>query len=304
MFPDKAPDSLTGFDWGHLTKKYVDTYEQLDRDYSHIYRMSSNRLVQLSRIGPGCSVIDIGTGTGTSALAAWQAMKSQGKLLAIEPSSMMLRRAEARRDLTGVIFRQGAAKDVAGIASSIGIAGRVDGVISNFTYYYTYEGRQELHQQIHSVLAPGGRWAFNITHYLGQLRIRGKVYNHFAPIFERQLRVVAQRYAVQTIEDVRESESDQFNDTRWEERWLERAGFTSIEVEAWPLPLTPSEAYRFTIDGFFRHGSKIGFAPWIMHVPLDRRIQILLDTLTDCTAELDRFPPPYIANFAAARPSA
>lgn len=294
--------SLTNFESMFLTNDYIDAYGNLDRSYRGIYKRSADRLIELAGIEPGSSVIDIGAGTGTSTLSAWDAMRFDGKLLAIDPSPEMLRRAAAKPELSGVNFRQGSAEDVADIAIAAGMAGRIDAVISNFTYYYTYRDRQELYRKIYSVLLPGGRWVFNLTRYLGKLKINGESYNDFAVKFERQLRAVAQQQGVQFAQEADDVEPRSFSDTQAEEELLRLAGFTTVAVEAWPLPLTPSEAYRFTIDGFYRHGSNITFAKWLMLIPLEHRIQILLDALTRCAKDIDRFPRPHIANFRALKP--
>ncbi|MBF6468419.1 hypothetical protein IU427_25085 [Nocardia beijingensis] len=80
------------------------------------------------------------------------------------------------------------------------------------------------------------------------------------------------------------------------------AGFTDIEVEAWALPMTPSAAFRFTLDGFYSHGSRVTFLPALMDVPIGNRIEIMREALTECSKELDSYPRPHIANLVAMRP--
>ena len=292
---------MTGFEEAFLVEGYVDLYDKLDQRFGRVYRACANRLVELAAIGPGISVIDIGAGTGTSTLSAWSAMKSTGRLLAIDPSLEMLRRARAKPELAGVMFRRGYAQDVAKIAMAAGMAGEVDAIISSFTYYYTYGNRRQLYQEIESILKPGGRWIFNLTRYLGVFRIRDRFYNEFSMVFERHLRAIAQQQGIYPPPQTSDAEGDQFLDAKLEEGWLKHAGFTAVGVEAWPLPLAPSDAYRFTIDGFYRHGSNVSFAEWLMRIPLEQRTQILLDAVEGCSERIDGFPRPHIANFWATK---
>ena len=294
---DKA---MTEFDWSTLPHGYAARYDRLDSDYRHIYKASAARLAELGRVQPGDSAIDIGAGTGISTQATWTAMKHRGRVLAVDPSSEMLTRALTKSDLKDVVFRRGTAENLVHVASEAGFGRDVDVVISSFTYYYMYEARSGLHRSVRSLLRPGGRWGFNLTKYLGELKIGGIVYNGFSSVYSAQLVSVARRHGI-TVVPNGDERSGQFFDTSLELDLLAEAGFGDASAEAWSLPLRPSEAYQFTIDGFYRYGSRVTFAPELMDVQIERRIEILLEALTECADALDNEPAPHIANFVAVR---
>jgi hypothetical protein len=126
------------------------------------------------------------------------------------------------------------------------------------------------------------------------------MYNDFEATYIASLSRVARRRGMK-LPSVRVHESKQFADTDWETRCIEAAGLQVDRVEAWPLPLLPSQAYEFTIDGFYAHGSRVTFAPEIMKVPLDVRTGMLKDALAECKKALDTQHRPHIANFVATR---
>ena len=301
MGNEMSDTAMTGFDWHRLPEDYGTLYEQLDAKYAHVYRASAVRLVGLANVRPGQAVIDIGAGTGISTEAVWAAMAGQGRVMAIDPSDQMLAQLRAKRSLSGALIRQGTAADVANLASEANFVGQTDAVISNFTYYYTYEAREYLHAAVRSILRPGGRWRFNLTRYLGELRIGGKLYNEFGATYLTHLSGVAAARGIEVSRTEADEDPAQFVDAGVEARSLSRAGFGEVAVEAWPLPLSPSEAYRFTIDGFYRYGSRTTFAPELMKVPVEIRVAILEEALDECRDEIDAGWVPYIANFSATR---
>lgn len=75
-------------------------------------RAFRNKLLQLARIASGESVLDVGCGTGTLAIAAKGRVGSAGTVYGIDASPEMLARAEkkARRAGAEVIFRNGLAE--------------------------------------------------------------------------------------------------------------------------------------------------------------------------------------------------
>ncbi|WP_159843882.1 class I SAM-dependent methyltransferase [Nocardia sp. CY41] len=295
--------SLSGaraFDWSTLPAAYPAQYERLNESYGQVYTAAAERLVTVAGIGRGSTVVDVGAGSGFSAEIIARAIGRPGNLLAVDPSVAMLDRARERIYPCSIFFRAGRASDVHSIAASNGFSG-CDAVLSSFTYYYTFHNRRSLHRAVHGILKPGGKWAFNLTKYLGALRIAGKVYNEFGDVYVDHLKSIAARHGIRHG-DRNEEESDQFADTDWEVSELLAAGFTDIEVEAWALPMTPSAAFRFTLDGFYSHGSRVTFLPALMDLPIGNRIEIMREALTECSKELDSYPRPHIANLVAMRP--
>lgn len=75
-------------------------------------RAFRERLVDLARLGPEESVLDVGCGTGTLAIAAERRVGPAGRVMGIDPSPEMIRRArrKARRVAPEVTFAIGAAE--------------------------------------------------------------------------------------------------------------------------------------------------------------------------------------------------
>ncbi|MFG3619459.1 class I SAM-dependent methyltransferase [Nocardia sp. NPDC047654] len=279
---------------------YADRYEHLNDEYGQLYSTAAQRLMTVSGISRGGVVIDVGAGSGFSTEILARGVGRWGHMLAIDPSVPMLERARERAYPCPITFHRGEAEEIQSIAEEEGFLG-CDAVFSSFTYYYTSHDRPSLHRAVFDVLRPGGRWAFNLTKYLGEIRIAGDEYNGFGKIYVDQLKSTVARHGIDP--GVRNDESSgQFTDTAWEAAKLHAAGFVDVEIEAWPLPLKPSQAFRFTLDGFYSHGSRVTFLPSLMNVPIGKRIALMQEALADCTEELDSHSAPHIANFVARRP--
>ncbi|WP_328400311.1 class I SAM-dependent methyltransferase [Nocardia sp. NBC_00403] len=289
------------FNWNALPVDYPDQYEGLNRRYSHIYKSAADHLVSLAVVEPGNLAIDVGAGTGISTESIAEAAGPSGRLLALEPSLPMLERASGKIFPCGVEWAQGGAEDLVESATDASFLD-CDVILSSFTYYYTYQSRTNLHRAAYKILRPGGRWAFNLTKYLGEMKINGRWYNSFGKVYVDHLRSTLARHHIEPAEENAES-SEQFTDTSWESQQLRTAGFDNVHIEAWQLPLSPSEAFRFTLDGFYRHGSMVTFLPSLMSIPIAERIELLDEALASCADELDSYEPPHIANFVAQRPA-
>jgi len=72
------------------------------------------KLVRLARIKPGESVLDVGCGTGSLAIAAWRAVGPGGVIHGVDASPEMIARAEKKANRAGaeVHFRTGAAQSL------------------------------------------------------------------------------------------------------------------------------------------------------------------------------------------------
>ncbi|MEU5761186.1 class I SAM-dependent methyltransferase [Nocardia sp. NPDC047648] len=288
------------FDWNSLPAGYAARYEHLNEEYGKLYSTSAERLMTISGISRGDVVIDLGAGSGFSTEILADRVGRRGHILAVDPSIPMLERARERAYPCPITFHRGEAESIHSIAEREGFLG-CDAIFSSFTYYYTFHDRPSLHRAVFDVLRTGGRWAFNLTKYLGEIRIAGKEYNKFGEIYVDRLKSTVARHGIDP--GIRNDESSgQFTDTAWEAAELQAAGFVDVEIEAWPLPLTPSQAFRFTLDGFYSHGSRVTFLPALMNVPIGKRIALMREALADCADELDSHSAPHIANVVARRP--
>jgi ubiquinone/menaquinone biosynthesis C-methylase UbiE len=112
------------------------------------------RIISLARLEPGNSVLDIGCGTGTLAIAVTRHVGPTGEVRGIDPSPQMIARA-----------RRKAAKAGAHVAFELAVAeqlpfpdGRFDVVLSTLMLHHLpRKTRQQCATEIRRVLKPGGR---------------------------------------------------------------------------------------------------------------------------------------------------
>lgn len=283
-----SDNELTEFTWEDKTPEYVDSYNALDHRFHGVYSKSAKRLSQLAKLNPGQTVIDLGCGTGTSTRVFWETVAPSGSVLGIDLSPEMVKRAQAKFvDNNKISFLVDSAFNISAICDSLGIRGQVDAILSNFTYYYMYEGREELQRDIFACLRPGGAWAFNITTYLGEIEEKGKKYNTFSPEFFKALQEILVERGIISEPEQFSGRKENLTSATWDKELLGEIGFSKVHSEAWPLPLSPSEGFEFTIEGFYKHGSKITFSKALMELDLYQRTQIMMEALDRSRQALD-----------------
>jgi ubiquinone/menaquinone biosynthesis C-methylase UbiE len=110
-------------------------------------------LIQLAGVEPGNSVLDVGCGTGSLAIAAGKAVGAQGRVVGIDPSPEMIGRAQSKaRRLANVSFQIGTAQELPFPDASF------DVVLNTFVVHQL--PHDSLHQaklETARVLRPGGR---------------------------------------------------------------------------------------------------------------------------------------------------
>ena len=115
----------------------------------------------LGKIAPGSSVLDIGCGAGVDALVASKAVGPSGKVMGIDITAEMIRRAEANKKEIGaenVVFQLDRVQDLTGIDASF------DVVISNGALNLIPE-KEEVVAAVFRLLKPGG-WLFVADQFL------------------------------------------------------------------------------------------------------------------------------------------
>ena len=117
-------------------------------------RAFRERLIELARLDLGQSVLDIGCGTGTLAIAATRHVQSTGAVHGIDASPQMIARATRKATKAGApaVFHVAAAEQLPFPD------GRFDVVLSTLMLHHLpRKTRQECANEIRRVLKPGGR---------------------------------------------------------------------------------------------------------------------------------------------------
>lgn len=117
-------------------------------------RVYRERLLDLARLGPGESVLDVGCGTGTLAVAARRRVGPAGKVVGIDASPAMVARARGKAARAGVdvAFETAAAEALPFPAAAF------DAVLSTTVLHcLPEEARRQCVREMRRVLKPGGR---------------------------------------------------------------------------------------------------------------------------------------------------
>jgi SAM-dependent methyltransferase len=283
----KQRQSLTRFVWETVNPEYVEIYETLETKYNHVYSSSTRRLAEFGHLSQGMTALDIGCGTGISTEVLLKVVGSSGKVVGVDTSPAMLESAKRKlANFPHVNLFQGDAYTVNEITDEMNLTGRIDFACSNFTYYYLTDRRRQLHKLVWDLLREDGCWAFNITSYLKQIEINGETYNKFSSIFLKELdstlrlRGHPNGIGLPMMKKLPSIEQ--------ELQALRSVGFTQIVIEAFPLPLSPSQAYHFTLEGFYQYGSMPTFSKTLCEIPLSKRIPIIQDVIEITREEMDK----------------
>jgi ubiquinone/menaquinone biosynthesis C-methylase UbiE len=117
-------------------------------------RAYRDRMLRLANLKPGESVLDVGCGTGSLAIAAKQQVGPAGTVCGVDPSPEMIARAEkkARKAGSPVVFKKAFAQSLSFPDAQF------DVVLSTvMLHHLPPEARHELAVETYRVLKPGGR---------------------------------------------------------------------------------------------------------------------------------------------------
>ena len=113
-----------------------------------------DKMLRFAALQPGESVLDIGCGTGTLAIAAKRQVGRAGVVSGVDASAEMLARAEKKARSLGVeiLFKNGSAQSLPFSAAQF------DVVLSTMMLHHLPKSsRREMAGEVHRVLKPGGR---------------------------------------------------------------------------------------------------------------------------------------------------
>lgn len=117
-------------------------------------RAYREKALDLANLKPGESVLDIGCGTGTLAIAAKQRVGPTGRVYGVDASPEMLARAGKKANKAGVevVFKNG-------IVEALPFPdGQFDAVLSTVMLHHLgRKARQQCAHEVRRVLKPGGR---------------------------------------------------------------------------------------------------------------------------------------------------
>lgn len=156
-------------------------------DEGHWCRQICERLLEYTQISAGQAVLDIGTGTGTVAIAAAQAVGSQGRVVGVDLSTGMLSQAQRKVKTLGLnhIELQLADAEVLDFPSS-----SFDHILCANTFPWMADKAATL-RLWHRFLKPGGKISVHTpadTAYVGPV-ILGKVLAKHGLVLEASNRI-------------------------------------------------------------------------------------------------------------------
>ena len=117
-------------------------------------RVFREKVLRLARLEPGESVLDVGCGTGTLAIAAKQHVGPTGAVYGIDASPEMIARAGKKAKKAGVevVFKDGFAQSLPFPDAQFNVV-----LTTVMLHHLPRKARQELAREMRRVLKPGGR---------------------------------------------------------------------------------------------------------------------------------------------------
>src|SRR5215475_3690106 len=137
-------------------------------------RAFRERMLHFAHLRPGESVLDVGCGTGTLAIAAKRQVGTTGTVYGVDASPEMIARAEkkARKAGVKVVFKNAFAQSLPFPDAQFDVV-----LTTVMLHHLSQTARQELAVEIRRVLRPGGRVL--AIDFGGSLQKRKSLLDHF-----------------------------------------------------------------------------------------------------------------------------
>jgi ubiquinone/menaquinone biosynthesis C-methylase UbiE len=260
----------------HITATYDTAAEHYERYIVPYMTTFSRRMVEMARLRPGETVLDVATGTGTAARLAAQAVGPGGLVVGIDLSQAQLGMAAqvaAQLDLSHLVFGQSDAEALAFAGDGF------DAVLCAFGLNHLPDRAQAL-AEMGRALRPGGRLVVTAWH-----RALAESDPPFRPrvVFEKALEHHAPRQSPAWLDGLWERWDDELGSPEHLTRRLFEAGFHAIRVEA------ASHAHDW--DGpedYFAYKTAWGENAWRL-ADLPRAERRAFED--ECLSELSKLPP-------------
>lgn len=144
--------------WHKAAATYNFASDHYDASPLAFWNLHGQKTVDLMGLLPGESVLDVGCGTGASALPAAEAVGPRGRVFGIDVAENMLARARAKahdRGLSNIVF------DLADMADCGRTGSPFDAVISVFSVFFVPDLETQV-AELWRLVRPGGRLGITV----------------------------------------------------------------------------------------------------------------------------------------------
>jgi len=287
VYKDKT--SLTQFEKVFQNPGYVKVYDKLDVNYQGLYSRSALSLAKQAKVQAGSTVLELGAGTGFATKVLNNLVGLNGKVIATEISPAMIKYLKRKFfNQSNIEIFQLDVKELKEFLDKHFLKGKLDVVFGNFIYYYLYKYEREWFESAYQALKDNGRLAFNITNFLSEFTYRGKVYNNFLQLMKLEFEILLKESGFAGglgkrvgKEFIKEESLNKIRES------LHQVGFRKISISPFSLPVRPSQALKFMIEGFYRFGSSVSWSTTLADLQLKKRVKILENGLKRVASKID-----------------
>jgi len=272
--------SITNFDWSLKDVSYVDLYESLEKRYQ-VYSKAAKSLIEHSGLQKDSLVLDLGCGTGILLEEILKTSKPEN-VFGLDISSAMLKKARQKVGSEIKLIKD----DFTKIWK---ITKKFSYILSSFTFYYFLPKENWVFSEVFSHLTTGGLFTFNVTSYLREIKIGNEKQNSFFSDINERLDVFLRREGLaggigKNLTPISADSSEIL------EKKLFKSGFKKTKFRFSELPLTPFQAFKFTLEGFYSRGSRPTFSSTLCELSVKVRTKLLYKFISKNKLYLNSLP--------------